>query len=472
VNSRKECAAVLLPLLLAAAPLLGQTNGTDTGGTDTIVIDEEALFGEPAEESEEAPAENGSSEDASELVEELEATETQTDSLLLTSPGVEIGGRYGFSATGGWFWEDALFGGFGPPERSSLAVELGADLFFDARPSRDARVFGKASLTYPFDDAGGSRSFDEAFHVKELFSDFHWKEVLFFRGGKHTLNWGVGTFFSPADLLNVTEIDPRDPEAEREGPVSLRANLPLNVHNLYLYLTADSAAAVQDIGLAARAEVVLGSVELGAGAFYQREAAPSAMATLSAAAGDVDLFAETVLRYGSDRTFLVESATAPLGIEPVLYDDTFFFHATAGLAAAFSFDRTASSLALAAQYYYNGEGYADTRILADNEPAVLAYLGSGDISAADLSNTGRHYAAASASWTDIGGSPFTARLFWMQNLSDMSGLLRPVLSVKLFDRITIGLAPSLSYGDAGAELSPNGSSSSLEIGVEMGGSSF
>jgi len=459
VKTTRRSRVLLLPLLLAAAPLPAQE-----GDTDAIVIDEEALFGEPGEEEEAG--------DASELVEELEPAEADIAPLLTTSTGVEIGGRYDFSVTGGWFWDDPLYGGLTPPDRGSLAVELGADLFLDARPSRDTRIFAEASLAYPFDDEDGTRSFDQVFRVTELFSDFHWGETLFFRGGKQTLNWGVGVFFSPADLLNVTEIDPLDPEAEKEGPVSLRVNLPLDVHNLYLYLTAENPAAVQDLGLAARAEVVLGAVELGAGAFYQREAPPSAMATLSAAAGDVDLFAEAVLRYGSDRTFLVESATAPLGVEPVLYDDSVFFDATAGLSAAFSFDRVDSSLGFAAQYFYNGEGYEDSRILRDNQAAVLAYLASGDISAADLTNTGRHYAALSATWADIGGSPFSGRLFWMQNLSDMSGLLRPALSVRLFDGMAIELAPSLSYGETGAELSPNGSSSSLEIGVEMGGGSF
>lgn len=437
MNVKKNPIAVLLLVLAAVFPAVSQD-----ADPDTIVIDEDALFGEPAVESEaeDAGPERDSPEDASGLVEELESADADIDSLLLTSPGVELGGRYGFSATGGWFWDDSIFGDLAAPDRNTLGVELGADVFFDARPSRETRVFGKAAITYPFDDGGGVRSFDEVFHVKELFSDFNWKDVLFFRGGKHTLNWGVGTFFSPADLLNITEIDPEDPDAEREGPVSLKANLPLDVHNLYLYLIAGNVTSVEDIGVAARTELVLGSMEIGAGALYQKDAAPSAMLTLSAAVGDIDFFAETVLRYGSDRTFLVESA-APPGLEAVSYDSSLFFNATIGFSAMISFDAYDSALGFSAQYLYNGEGYADSRILADNQAAVLALLGSGDIGAADLRSTGRHYAAASGSWSNIGGSLFTARLFWMHNLSDMSGFLRPVLSIEVFDGLLIDLKP-------------------------------
>ena len=58
-------------------------------------------------------------------------------------------------------------------------------------------------VSYPFDDQGGTREFDEVFHVSELFSDFQFRDTLFFRAGKQTINWGVGYFFSPADLLYI-----------------------------------------------------------------------------------------------------------------------------------------------------------------------------------------------------------------------------------------------------------------------------
>ena len=90
----------------------------------------------------------------------------------------------------------------------------------------------------------------------------------FLRGGKHTIAWGVGYFFSLAGVLNLTAIDQEDPDAEREGPVSLRVNLPIDFHNLYLYVLADPADGGVQLAAAPKAEVVLGGTEIGIGTFY------------------------------------------------------------------------------------------------------------------------------------------------------------------------------------------------------------
>jgi hypothetical protein len=455
--------AILLALLTSVLPTMGEA-----ATEDTIETDEEALFGEST------GAEEENTEDSSGglLVEELEPPEEDIASILLSSEGVELGGRFGFSASGTWNWDDSsrLFKDFAAADRSSLGVNLGATIFIDGRPTEDTRVFGKMSTSYPFNGAGGTRDFDEVFHVEELFSDFNWREIVFFRGGKQTLNWGVGFFFSPADLLNITEIDPEDPEGELEGPVSLRAHAPVDIHNLYLYLIADDIATPDEIGLAGKAEFLLGPVEIGIGGLYQRDFAPAAMITVSSYLGDMDYFAEAVLRYGSDRSFLQESATAPLGLEVVTRDDSFFPSATAGFLFSRFFESNDSTLTLIAQYFFNGEGYSDPAIISENQAAVLALLGSGEIGFADLKDTGQHYAAAQMSYA--WGSVATARAFWMHNYSDASGLFRPALSLDLFDGLAIELGASYNYGEAGGEFSPGGSSIAAEVGLSMGGSRF
>ena len=232
----------LLALSVVAAPVWSEDS-------DKIVSDENALFGSSddttaATEDDNRKTDNASMEESlfsesttsgDSLVTEI-ASVSGIENSLLTSSGVEIGGRYGFSATANWLWNDPalLAEHFGSPDLETAAVDLRSTLYFDARPNQNFRVFGKATIRYPFatdggtSDGGGAaeRRFEDVFHVEELFSDINWNEVLFLRGGKHRINWGVGYFFSPADILNVTRIDPENPEADREGPVSIKAHVP------------------------------------------------------------------------------------------------------------------------------------------------------------------------------------------------------------------------------------------------------
>ena len=133
--------------------------------------------------------------------------------------------------------------------------------------------------------------------VRELFADFQWKDWAFFRVGKHTIQWGVGYFFSPADVLNLVSIDPMDPTAEREGPISLKTHVPFGQNNAYLYVIANDITHPAEIAVAPKVEVVLGGYELGAGGFVQKDLPAGLMLTATGPLGKLDLFGEAVLQY-------------------------------------------------------------------------------------------------------------------------------------------------------------------------------
>ena len=455
-------------------PLAAQTD-TESG----IVTDEDALFGATDDSSSEDPTPSldeslfGEDADTGEpFIDEVDLAVDIT-SALLTTQGVELGGRYGFSVDSSWTWDpETIYDDFSNPEEESSVVDVNATLFFDARPSEDFRVFGKTTVSYPFDDQGGVREFDDVFHVDELFSDFTWKDRVYFRGGKHTINWGVGYFFSPADLLNITEINPEDPEAEREGPVSLKTHVPIDVHNLYLYLIANNIVAADEVGVAAKMEFVIGSLETGIGGLYQKDASPSGMLTVSFLIWDIDFFGEAVLRYGSDRTFIEETDENLLGVKAVTYDDTIFFNATAGFSFIYTFDEMDSSISAFGQYLYNGEGYENTAILTDNQAGVFALKENGDISFSDLLSPGLHYAAANVSWNSIFESDISLQGFWMHNFSDMSGSVSPSVSVELFDSIGLRAGIRYQYGEKGDEFSPFDDRLTAQLRLTLGGGNF
>lgn len=507
-------------IALLAGPVLAQETGEDILATD----DFDSLF------------------DQDDLIEEQTDTaqgDPETD--LLVSKGVEWGGSIRGSVSADWSWGTVWTNEFVllDPTAQSLSPRIGADLFFDSRPDPAFRVFGKLKVdtttgggidvtglslsgdtvnetflpvgwTAEANAAGdveirdgtgllilaipsGGRSGEEEgeggtgaapgldLGVFELFADYAYKEALFFRFGKHTIRWGTGYFFSPADVLNLTSIDPEDPTLDRPGPVSLRTHYPFGITgNAYLYLIANDEIEPLDIALAPKVEFAIGAGELGIGAYYQRALSPRLVALSTYSLGDVDLFGEGVLLYGSDRVFVRPSrdqsaATAnpddglDMVLDTYMIDNAFFAQATVG-ARYFKQWENALSLLVAGQYFFNGDGYADevegmipaaARLLlfagenglaldAGEQPAD--YEAPPALSLADLSSWGRHYAAATVAATDLFGTDLGISLFSLVNLSDLSGIISPAISCSFLDRFSVSFAARFTFGDANDEL--------------------
>lgn len=457
---------------------------------------------------------------------------------LLTSEGVRWGGSVGGSASADWNWEDVWTSDFAffDPSSNSLSPSLNGDLFFDARPDATFRVYGELTFSTTTsgdfdllgltggaidtgilpegwtvetgedgsteirdengilivslggtDDAEGSGEDSEPepttgtapgieLGVFELFTDFTWNDALFFRFGKHTIQWGAGYFFSPADVLNLTAVDAEDPTASREGPISLRVIYPFGVTgNAYLYAITNAGAGVLDVALAPRVEFVAGPGELGLGAFYQRVLAPRLVGIYTASVGEVDLFTEGVLLIGSDRTFVRPSrdqsaadADPDDGLETVLdtytVDRALFAQATFGARYLTTFENDAT-LVMVGEYFFNGDGYpaeesdllpAAARLLLnpgenglaienpDAQPA--GYEPPPDLAPGDLVNWGRHYLGATLS---VGGfllDELSFALFGLVNLADLSGIVSPSLSFGVLDRFSLSASARLTFG--------------------------
>lgn len=456
-----------LVAILAAALLLVFSGHGAFAQTDSIETDEDALFGSAIETDDDALF--GASDDvfSEPLVSEIEETETDIASILLSSDEVRIGGRYSMSISGGAGWADlsTVADNLFEPDATPLTTDLSAQIYLDARPDEELRILAKATTSYPF-ETGDDRSFEDVVRVDEVFADFQWGDSVFFRAGKQTLNWGVGYFYSPADLLSLAEIDPDDPEAELEGPLAVKANIPVDIHNVYLYVLPEYADEPLDTGVAAKGEVVVGDMEITGGIIYQRDIAPAGMMTLSTTLGDFNVFAEGMVSYGSNRRFVRETEGFP-GVEVYTVDDEIFFSATAGTSYSYSPDEREGSLMITAQYLYNGEGYEDPAILTDNQMAIGGFLTAGDLVPGDLMNAGRHYSAAQVSWRNILESDVTGSIFWLQNYSDMSARVTPSLSTTLFDAVSLSLQMPLAFGESGDEFSPTGDSLSLSLTASL-----
>ncbi|HWP69074.1 MAG TPA: hypothetical protein VN437_07190, partial [Rectinemataceae bacterium] len=220
--------AKLLPLM--AMMLATIAAGAQDSGTD---LNLDTLFGGDVVES--GTATDGATSPAVNPV-----------TAALKTEKVRIGGSFYGSLSAAATWTDLWGGGSDlfNADSSALDVVLKSTLFFDARPSEDFRVYGSAKTAWPFattktflTSATTSDSITAPnISLFELFADYSLNDKIFFRFGKSTVKWGVGYFWSPADVINLEPINLLDATAQREGPVNFRMHIPVlgTQNNFYL----------------------------------------------------------------------------------------------------------------------------------------------------------------------------------------------------------------------------------------------
>ena len=442
----KKAVPALL-LLILVFPISAQEEGENLDDLfEARILEEE---GEPAAEQaeEEDLFETDLFEDPAR---KEEAEEIAPEEAFLVSEQLEWGGSFDLTLSTLVAWDEHA----GPwePEfwregESSFTSRLAGDLFLDARPDRDFRVFAKIKAAYQYPT-------DWEVEIFEAFSDFQIKDLLFFRAGKQTVQWGVGYFFSPADVLNLVSIDPEDPEVQREGPIALKTHFPFAAHNLYLYLLADDIDRPYEIAVAPKLELLLGNYELGMGGFYQFDLTPKGMLTVTGPLGDLDLFAEAMVQWGSERTFVNLSPPPDTSTR----ENTLLFSGTAG----FGYLNTDWNLSLFAQYFYNGQGYDTSydyeKLIEDASdflPLPPEIPTPAIITSADILYPGKHYLAASIGWIGLLDSSFSLSLLYVANFSDGSGLITPTLTWDPVDHVSLSTGVRIPYGERGDEYGPN-----------------
>ena len=477
-------------MMLVSAVFAQEAAGTETGSL------EDELFGGDTEAlvtPEQANAETQKS--GVSLTGDL-----KTATLALESNKLRIGGSLNAELGLKYVWADPytkksnVKEAFLNPEVAQLRPTIGANLFFDARPIQDLKLYGKFIFEFPFEkNLNGKISVPKSlvppngvdipvsvngspnFKIWEMYTDFSAKDIAFFRFGKHTVKWGTGYFYSPADVINISRIDPQKPTEDREGPVSLRTHIviPKTQYNIWLYLLPDTETfKPQYTAGAAKAEFVFGDWELGVGGWYRYEKAPRLITTLSGSiAGKVAVFAEGVFAWGSDYTYYKDDDA----LTPYTVKNKPFFQATLGG----SYSNADSHTMLAFQYYYNGFGYANTKAadrIADTAVAALGKQNFTDPSLkkyeniAAMGNRGRHYIAFTVSQNKIGTEDLTANLFQQFAISELEGLTTLSLNWRIFKFVQMSTGPIFSYPLSPASHSKG--SIGYNLSFKLGGGKF
>lgn len=465
----KARAALLSALFLLFAGVCA--GAQETGGIDTDI---DSLFGDE-EVVTEAPAQNPT-----------DAAKVNPVTAALKSDKVRIGGSFYGSMTPSATWSDFWDGDLSLNDsNTSLGASLKSTLFFDARPTEDFRVYGSVKASYPFSTETTDGISVPNLSVFELFADFTLNDKVYFRVGKSTVKWGVGYFWSPADVINLESINVLDAEAQREGPINFRVNVPIagTQNNLYFYTILDSSDIdFETTALAAKAEFLLGNYEVGLGAYYRYDTAERGMLTLTGPLGDFDVFGEAMVSRGSAKTFVTSiDATSPFTVNTSSTADNrgnFYFSASAG----FLYSNQNENLTAVGQYYYNGEGYsnADRDSLVSQAKLAMAAAFPSTTTIASLSaslaslisGSGQHYAALMLSKGELFSlEDLSASIIAIANLSDLSGIVKPSVSWSVVDNFKLTLSPMFLFGPSGSgEFSMAGDLVSLSLGAVVSAS--
>ncbi|MBN1648793.1 MAG: hypothetical protein JW874_12235 [Spirochaetales bacterium] len=444
------------------------------GAGEPVTDDEETLFG--------ADEDDVFSDDSGLIDEKTEENSAEgLDEAFLVSDKVILSGSYSLSIGTLFSWAednlttDNLF----DPDNEIFTTKAGAVLIIDARPDTDFRFFTKVALSYPYEatvsdpvTAESLQDWEDIFKIQEVFSDFQYRDALFFRAGKYTVKWGVGYRWSPADIINITPIDPEHPDEAREGPLSVKIQYPFSNHNLYFYLLADNPEVVKDLAWALKGEFLLDNAEFGTGFYWKPDTPPYAMATLTFGSGDFNYFAEAVGSYGTLKHIIEEvpvSTEYPYGLS-VQQPDEIYFSGLVGFIWSWSDEDKWFNLGVSAEYFYNGYGYADPDVVQN--PHIPDLIADQEITVDDLVQTGRHYVGVSFSWKELFESDVSFTIDWLGNLSDFSGKIIPKLSFDVTDILDFSVSVPVNYGNIGDEYARNGTSYGISFNLSIGGGRF
>ena len=336
--------------------IFGDDDALFTSSDDDLFGSDDDLFGD----------------DGIDVVNDVGAKSDLSKGVLFNSGSIKVGGNLSAGITTNTILYEQNGDNLGENiYRTKLTPDLSAMLSVDARPTDTLRLYTKFGFAYPFktrattnlnftpvalSPMGPELSFatsaettiEDWFKLKELFTDFSYKDTAFFRFGIHTVTWGAGYFFSPvSDMINSSSIDPENPDKQVDGSLNLRTQIiiPNSQNCLWFYVipstnfnqTAESYA--RDTAFAGKADILIGNWEFGVGGLFKYQNAPKAMLTATGSLKKISFFGEFVYSYGAFSEWQKNTEWK---------DKTNIVQATAG----FSYYWKEPKINLAAQYYF------------------------------------------------------------------------------------------------------------------------
>jgi hypothetical protein len=363
------------------------------------------------------------------------------------------------------------------PADYRLSTPTLVDVFLDSRPNNRVRgmIAGRlhydpalprpqvasdtpAMSGYPTSLAAVSRGPSVA--LDQLWLRFDVKHLLFVIAGKQHVRWGTGRVWAPADFLHGQRRNPLERFDARAGTTMLKLHVPwestgANFYACGLLDDSEPRARLGDVAGAARAEVVLGTAEVGATVLVQLGRRPKLGFDASAGFWNLDVHAEAALR-DRDETDRVTVAEAPAiapgspGFIEQRYPATpgareYAAQVVGGLAYNRRYGDN-DMLTIGLEYFHNPLGYGSS----DVYPGVLLARPTLLRDPGTFFYLGRQYGAAFLAMP----APFswnhtTFALTMLTNLSDGSYVSRIDYTFDFFSNLRLEAFAALHHGRQG-----------------------
>ncbi len=349
------------------------------------------------------------------------------------------------------------------------------DVYLDVRPNDRVRGYVLGRLLF---DPSGSESSPSIYGlsqqvyvgvVDQLWVRFDVERAAFVTAGRQHVKWGVGHFWNPTDYLHRLPRDPLSVFDARAGLTMVKLHVPWekkgwNFYGMALLEGANPVSRLGNVGVGARAEVVLGTVEIGVDGVVQRgqgvsqtpivptlQPAPATSpgprlgVDLSAGIWELDVYGEAALKWGSElpRWRIVTPPDFPAGslgtYEP--YDPGFSPQVVLGATWSWKYSDE-DALTIGGEYFYNSLGYGSPEIY----PALVFYRDYVPF------YVGRQYAGLylllprPGSWNDTNFTFST-----LGNLSDRTFVSRVDYDVMLLTYLRLEAHVAVNYGPRGGE---------------------
>jgi hypothetical protein len=357
------------------------------------------------------------SPEAGVATESASSTTDVAGKFLGTDMKTALYGEFHAQATA--LWASSLRADSDPELSQSLFLDLG----LTARPDQDVRIGAKGTWSYNPVAATGD------FHVSEAFADFQGGNLAYFRVGRQFISWGKGLYYSPADVLSLSSIDPTDLGAVREGPISLKASLESGAAGSYqAVISTEGATSGSEVTFSAQGTWLLAGTEFSIGGFYQpsQDKSPRLFSTTGFKLFDLNCYTESLLLWGNDQQRLADDGNG--GLVVAANDGSLLTQETIGFSFSKDDAEKRWKVNAAGQYYYNGTGAADPSFYRDRPLALMGLLRQGELAAGKLRGYCTHYIAGTLGLSKIGGSTFSLACSGLASLSEGSWRASPRLS--------------------------------------------
>jgi len=297
------------------------------------------------------------------------------------------------------------------------------------------------------------------YSIKEMFMDINFNKAVYFRAGKQVLQWSRTYFWNPSDVINIQKRDFANMSEYREGVYGLKMHIPLGTaYNYYAFADFSNARNLDEVGVAGKAEFLVGGSEIGLSAWKKKGFCPVFASDISTKLAGLDLLGEAAFSYG-ENTSRVKYVS---GI-PTIYkiSDTWVSKISLGLSKSFAWEY-ADRITLIGELFYNDSGYINN-IFAD--AGLLSTLLANNLY--EPNYYAKYYGAVFLTISKFPLLDMTTNLNLLMNLADNSSILATGITYSPVNNVVLGMTVYNYFGPAIGEYTYSGNRMSLELSSTM-----